>query len=120
MPTPNKWILNPKTGRLILKNGPTYNRLMNNIRYKHKIKNRKGYPKSKYKRWNPPKTKSERKNVYHKCGPKCFLDPKNLKFPICKKNSCKISKRGLSAAYSRASQWNYSNIKKKAKRKLNA
>lgn len=48
------------------------------------------------------------------CGKKCFLGP-NKKFPICKKNTCKISSKGVYSAYIRARQYHYKNISKKAK-----
>lgn len=45
------------------------------------------------------------KNSYvKKCGRKCFLGP-NKSFPICKKNTCKISRKGVYAAYVRAKEW---------------
>ncbi len=46
--------------------------------------------------------------MLNKCGEKCFLGP-NKSFPICKKNTCKVSKKGITAAYMRARQ--YSTIK---------
>ena len=52
-----------------------------------------------------------------KCGKKCFLG-KNKKFPICKKNTCKISRKGVYAAYVRARQYKYNKISKKAKKLL--
>jgi hypothetical protein len=42
--------------------------------------------------------------MWHKCGKKCFLGP-NASFPICKKNTCKRSVRGIYAAYVRARQY---------------
>jgi len=39
-----------------------------------------------------------------RCGKKCFLGP-NVSFPVCKKNTCKISDKGLWAAYIRAKEW---------------
>jgi len=78
----------------------------------------------------PPKTrknvpwrgwKNERP-IYHqrtvmlkKCGKKCFLGPKKS-FPICKKNTCKISKKGVYAAYVRARQYHRRSISQKAKK----
>jgi hypothetical protein len=51
-----------------------------------------------------------RTRMYRKCGSKCFLGKKKpgMKtpdFPICKKNTCKISSKGVYAAYVRARQW---------------
>jgi hypothetical protein len=39
-----------------------------------------------------------------KCGKKCFLGP-NKSFPVCKKNTCKVSSKGVYAAYIRARQY---------------
>jgi len=57
-----------------------------------------------------------------RCGKKCFLGP-NKSFPICKKNTCKISSKGVYAAYIRARQFRtrgrkYGNISRKAKKML--
>ena len=38
------------------------------------------------------------------CGKKCFLGP-GTSFPICKKNTCKVSNKGIYAAYVRAREW---------------
>ena len=38
------------------------------------------------------------------CGRKCFLGPKKS-FPICKKGTCRVSSKGLYAAYVRAREW---------------
>ena len=50
-----------------------------------------------------PKGKA-RTRMLKKCGRKCFLGPKKS-FPICAKGTCKISKKGLYAAYVRSRQW---------------
>jgi hypothetical protein len=69
-----------------------------------------------------PHSASERRELIKRCGSKCFLDPKNLKFPICEKcskgtcNNCRISPAGLRAAMSRAGEWGYPQIEKKAKK----
>jgi len=57
-----------------------------------------------------------------KCGKKCFLGSKKS-FPICKKNTCKVSSKGVYAAYIRSRQYRskgrkYVNISRKAKRML--
>ena len=57
-----------------------------------------------------------------KCGKKCFLGP-NKSFPICKKNTCKVSSKGVYAAYIRAREYRtrgkkYRAISKKANRLL--
>lgn len=69
----------------------------------------------------------QRTVMLRKCGKKCFLGP-NKSFPICKKNTCKISDKGIYAAYVRAREWRgrsprhsrtaYYNIAAKAKRML--
>ena len=52
----------------------------------------------------------QRTIMMKKCGKKCFLGP-NKSFPICKKNTCKISRKGLYAAYIRARQYSNKNNK---------
>jgi len=64
----------------------------------------------------------QRTVMLQKCGKKCFLG-KNKSFPICKKNTCKISSKGVYSAYIRARQYSskgnkYKNISKKAKKIL--
>ena len=49
-----------------------------------------------------PSTK-QRSKMLRKCGKKCFLGPKK-KFPICSKNTCRVNKKGVYAAYVRARQ----------------
>lgn len=46
----------------------------------------------------------ERTIMMQKCGKKCFLGPKKT-FPICTRNTCKINKKGLYAAYIRAREY---------------
>ena len=62
----------------------------------------------------------ERTVMMKKCGKKCFLGP-NKTFPICTKNTCRINKKGIHAAYNRAKQYitikgtrKYKNIANKA------
>jgi hypothetical protein len=62
--------------------------------------------------------------MLNKCGKKCFLGPGKT-FPICKKNTCKVSKKGVHAAFVRSRQYlnktgkrKYRNISVKAKRML--
>ena len=59
----------------------------------------------------------QRTKMLAKCGKKCFLGPKKS-FPICKKNTCKISKKGVYSAYIRAQQYHHKNISQKAKKLL--
>ena len=72
-----------------------------------------------WKGWSKeaPKGK-ERTIMLKKCGKKCFLG-KNKSFPICKKGTCKRSRKGIYAAYVRARQWtrknpSYKKVAKKA------
>lgn len=60
-----------------------------------------------------PKTVKERSALLAKCGQRCFLGPKKT-FPICARlgsraragaGTCKIDRRGVVAAYSRAREW---------------
>ena len=57
----------------------------------------------------------ERSKMLRDCGKKCFLGPKKS-FPICAKGTCKVSKKGVAAAFVRARQWgkNPSSYKGKA------
>ena len=56
----------------------------------------------------------ERRVMKKECGRKCFLGPSDeSSFPICAKSTCKISPKGIYAAFVRARQ--YSSITKKSK-----
>jgi hypothetical protein len=67
-----------------------------------------------WKGWKSEKPGVHQKTVMmKKCGKKCFLGPKKS-FPICKKNTCKVSKKGVYAAYVRARQYHRRKISKKA------
>lgn len=64
----------------------------------------------------------ERSVMLKKCGKKCFLGTKKS-FPICKKNTCKVSPRGVYSAYIRARQYSskerkYRTVSNKAKQML--
>mgnify|MGYP000318269077 CR=1 FL=1 len=59
----------------------------------------------------------ERTIMMKKCGKKCFLGPKKS-YPICKKNTCKVSSKGVYSAYIRASQYHMKKISRKAKKLL--
>ena len=73
-------------------------------------KTRKNVP---WKGWSAikPSTK-QRTKMLKNCGKKCFLGTKKT-FPICKKNTCKIMKSGVYAAYVRARQYSKSGRKYK-------
>ena len=73
---------------------------------------------------NPAKGWRKEKPGYHqrtvmlaKCGQKCFLS-KHKKYPICRKNTCKRSQKGVHAAYSRARQHHNWTVAKRAKQLL--
>jgi hypothetical protein len=72
-------------------------------------------------RWShdAPKSVGDRRSVLQKCGRRCFLGP-GKSFPICARlgsgagaaaaaagagGECKIDRRGVQAAYSRAREW---------------
>ena len=59
-------------------------------------------------------TRRDRTIMMKKCGRRCFLGP-NKSFPVCRRNTCKIDKRGIYAAYIRARE--YETIKKTPKYK---
>jgi len=65
-------------------------------------KTRKNVP---WKGWKKEAPNADQRIIMsRKCGKKCFLGPNNS-FPVCKKNTCKISRKGAYAACVRASQW---------------
>ena len=74
-------------------------------------KTRKNVP---WSGWKNEKPGFHQKTIMlQKCGKKCFLGSKKA-FPICKKNTCAVSKKGVYAAYIRSRQ--YSKLKPKYKR----
>lgn len=55
--------------------------------------------------WSAEKPGRHQRTVMRReCGKKCFLGP-GTSFPICKKNTCKVSDKGIYAAYVRAREW---------------
>jgi hypothetical protein len=56
----------------------------------------------------------QRTAMLKKCGKKCFLGTKKS-FPICTKNTCKINRKGIHAAYVRAREFSGTRSKKKNK-----
>jgi hypothetical protein len=56
----------------------------------------------------------QRSVMWKKCGKKCFLGTKKS-FPICKKNTCTVSKKGVYAAYVRAREYSSKTGKRKYK-----
>jgi hypothetical protein len=79
-------------------------------------KNRKNVPWKGWKKQAPGT--HQRTIMLQKCGNKCFLGP-NKSYPICIKNTCKISKKGVYAAYIRSRQYHKKTISKKAAFLLN-
>ena len=85
-------------------------------------KTRKNVP---WKGWSKQKPTTHQKTIMlNKCGKKCFLGP-NKSFPICTKNTCKVNKKGVYAAYIRSREYStikgskkYKNISKKASKIL--
>lgn len=76
-------------------------------------KTRKNVP---WRGWKTEQPGFHQKTVMlQKCGKKCFLGP-NKSFPICTKNTCKINKKGVYAAYIRSRQYKHRKISQKAKR----
>ena len=73
---------------------------------KKKMGGRRGTRKNvPWKGWSKEKpSTAQRTKMMRKCGKKCFLGPKKS-FPVCKKNTCKVSSKGLWAAYVRAKEW---------------
>jgi hypothetical protein len=73
--------------------------------------------------WKREKPGFHQKTMMRKnCGQKCFLG-KEKSFPICKKNTCKVSSKGVYAAYMRARQYSskgrkYKKVASKAKKLL--
>jgi hypothetical protein len=78
---------------------------------------------TKTRKWKSEKPGYHQKTVMlRKCGKKCFLG-KKTSFPICKKNTCKVSRSGVLAAYIRSRQYRtrgtkYRKISKKSKKLL--
>ena len=88
--------------------------------YNQLMYNRMGLEKTKYRsrrsrKWSrvAPKHVGDRSALLAKCGHRCFLGPDKT-FPICPRlgtrsgagaGDCKIDRRGVAAAYSRAREW---------------
>jgi hypothetical protein len=83
-------------------------------------KTRKNYAAKGWSKMSP--STHERTQMLRNCGNKCFLG-KHKSFPICKKNTCKISSKGVYSAYIRGRQYSskgnkYKKIANKAKKML--
>ena len=87
------------------------------------LKTRRNGRGSATKGWkNEQPSYRQRSVMLKKCGKKCFLGTKKS-FPICKKNTCKVSVKGVYSAYIRARQYSskgqkYRTVSKKANRIL--
>ena len=86
-----------------------------------KTQTRKNSPWKGWKSYKP--SFHQRTLMMKKCGKKCFLGS-NKSFPICKKYTCNISRKGIYAAYIRSIQYSsknkkYKKIAKKSKHLLN-
>ena len=46
----------------------------------------------------------DRTVMFKNCGETCFLGPRKT-FPICTRNTCKVNRKGLYAAYIRAEEY---------------
>ena len=81
-------------------------------------KTRKRMRKSVTRGWKKQAPNYHQRTVMLKrCGRKCFLGSKKS-YPICKKNTCKISSKGVYSAYIRARQYKHANISRKANKLL--
>jgi hypothetical protein len=86
-------------------------------------KTRRNGKGSATKGWKNEKPGYHQKTIMLKrCGKKCFLGP-GKSFPICKKNTCKVSSKGVYSAYIRSRQYSssgrkYVNVSRKAKKML--
>ena len=140
-----KLVRSPMSNRLIKKGGPVYEKLegegvvmplpertrperpepkkvgimkqeyldalkLTPVEYKNYRSGAKGWGEEK------PESRGERRAVMHKCGKKCFLNPKTMGFPICQKlekasDECQLDCRGILAAKVRAAQWHYNDVR---------
>ena len=53
---------------------------------------------------NERPSRRQRTIMLNECGKKCFLGP-GKSFPICKKNTCEISTKGVYSAFVRSREW---------------
>ena len=87
------------------------------------LKTRRNGRGSATKGWkNEQPSYRQRSIMLKKCGKKCFLGTKKS-FPICKKNTCKVSPKGVYSAYIRAREYSskgakYRVVSKKANKML--
>ena len=93
----DNYVINPHTGRKIKIGGKTYQEVFGKLN-----KNSRYDVGSLTREWKQaaPKIGKEREQLASNCGGKCFLMPKERKFPICarcKKNmcECKLNCKGI-------------------------
>lgn len=92
------------------------------LKRKGYLRGRRSMTKSRTRGWvkaSPSKGK-QRHEMKKRYGSKCFLEPENEKYTICKKNSCEIDERGVQSAYNRARQYKNKKVAEKARRMLNS
>lgn len=74
-----------------------------------------------WKSWNAnsnkPGTKQRRSNLKQKCGDKCFGDPYNLKYPLCRSN-CSFDRAALLSAKILGTHHGHYNTVDRASKKL--
>ena len=108
------YVINPKTGRRVKVGGKTHKQMSSRSKTIKKSKRGEGRG-SRTRGWAAmaPQRGKERTKLSQKCGSKCFLMPKEKKFPICA-SKCNVSCRGLLSAKIRASQYKYKGVAQKA------
>lgn len=72
-----------------------------------------------------PKRGHDREKLISGCGSRCFLMPRERKFPICRRCgelscTCRPDCSGLRAAIIRSAQWGYPGVNREAKRLFDA
>ena len=73
-----------------------------------------------WKGWkNQSPNHSQRVTMRNNCGKKCFLG-KRYSFPICNKNTCKISKKGVWSAYIRSQEFHNAPSRHKCYKKISS
>jgi hypothetical protein len=111
------YTVNPETGRMIKVGGPTYKMLQRGKVTKNIVERSRRMRSKGTKGWAKasPKRGKERSVMKKKCGSKCFLVPRENKYPICTM-SCKPDCRGIKSAKVRSGQYKKNSVMKLAKR----
>ena len=76
--------------------------MMGGTRRRAKKKTKKNVPWAGWSTLSP--SAAQKTTMKKKCGRKCFLGPQKS-FPVCVKNTCRVSKKGAWAAFVRARAW---------------